>query len=361
MIATIIRAITRHKARPLSIEEDKVGAGPLGQLKIALVTDAMTSLSLAKECRVRELTPQNYKDVLQNWKPHCVFIESAFHGKQSSWLYQTAKQPAYIRQIQPHTLEDLLQLAKDEHIPTAFWNKDDIPFYDAFLHVAKLVDYVFTADSNFIPRYTTAVPPSTQVHLLAMAYEPAFHNFTGFHFKEFSPCFLGSYYKGMLSSRQAFFKNIFEACAHSHMPLHVYDRHKHHLFHATHFSFPKHDFIHIHDPVPYTQTAAIYKHYSVCLNVNSVTDSDTMVSRRLLEILACGGIVLTNTSPTVQNYFSSYCHSVQSQEEATQLLTRWKYGPSQEDKDRAEAGAQYVLQNHTWGCRLEQLAKTIGF
>ncbi len=355
MIATLIRSITCRKARPLMVNEDSAGMGSLGQLKIALITDSMTTLSLAQECRIRQITPKNYQNVLKNWRPHFLFVESVFYGANNSWLYRVAKQPSYIQQIQSNTMEKVLAFAKDLHIPTLFWNKDDIPFFESFLHVAKQVDYVFTADSNFIPHYQSVVPNATKVNLLAMAYQSVFHAFTGFNFKEFSPCFLGSYYRGKFVKRQSFFEDIFTACEHNHLFLHIYDRHKNHLFHATHFRFPDRTCIQMHTPVPYTQTQELYKHYGISININSVTDSPTMLSRRFLEILACGGILVTNTGVAVQKKFSDYCHMVKSQEEATELLSRLKYGPSQEDKDRAEAGACYVAHKHTWKCRLEEI------
>ncbi len=359
MIAAILRAITSRKAQPLPVEEDRAGAGKMGQLKMALITDSMSTLSFAQQCRIRQVTPENYQDVLKHWRPDCLFIESVFHGAQNSWRFRVNKMPFYIQQIQPKIIEKVIAFAKDLHIPTLFWNKDDIPFFEAFLHVAKQVDYVFTADSNFIPRYQAAVVDPSKVHLLAMAYESTFHTFSGFHFKEFAPCFLGSYYRGILKERQDFFAYILGACTHAKVPLHVYNRHKKHFVHATHFRFPKHDFIQMHDPVPYAQTQDLYKHYGVSININSVTNSDTMLSRRFLEILACGGILLSNTSPAVQKQFANYCHLVETQEQATELLSRLKHGPSQEDKDRAEAGAHFVVKNHTWQCRLEQIANIL--
>ncbi len=359
MIATIIRAISSYKNSPLCVQEGKVIHGPFGKLKVALITDGMTTLSFAEQCSIRQLSPNNYKDILKNWRPDFVFIESAFYGVQNSWLYHIAKQPAYIRQIKSHALENVLNFAKDLNIPTIFWNKDDVPYFDAFLHVAKLVDYVLTADINFVPLYKEAVRDESKVHVLAMAYESNFHSFTGFDFKEYAPCFLGSYYVKMLDQRKIFFDKMFKACANAQVTLHVYNRHKKHLFHATHFNFPRRDFVQVHDPVPYMQTQDLYKHYGISINVNSVTNSETMLSRRFLEVLACGGILLSNNSPVVQKYFSKYCHCVQTEEEITELLARLKFGPSHEDKCRAEAGSQYVLQNHTWRCRLEQLVNML--
>ena len=86
-----------------------------------------------------------------------------------------------------------------------------------------------------------------------------------------------------------------------------------------------------------------------------------MYSRRLLEILACGGICVTNNSPAVEKFFSEYCHAVESQEQTRALLDRLRLGPSTEDKEKAEAGASYVRRQHTWMCRLEQLADVVNF
>jgi spore maturation protein CgeB len=80
-----------------------------------------------------------------------------------------------------------------------------------------------------------------------------------------------------------------------------------------------------------------------------------MCSRRLLEILACGGIAVTNPSRAVDRNFRDYCHVVNTREEAHELLSRLRHGPSREDMERAEAGATYVRQNHTWAHRLEEL------
>ncbi len=113
--------------------------------------------------------------------------------------------------------------------------------------------------------------------------------------------------------------------------------------------------------MPYTETGAVYKHYAISLNVNSITDSETMYSRRLLEILACGGILVTNSSPVVERYFRDFCHIVHDAPQARELLTRLAAGPAPEDKERAAAGAAYVRSLHTWQHRLEQLADTVNF
>ena len=85
-----------------------------------------------------------------------------------------------------------------------------------------------------------------------------------------------------------------------------------------------------------------------------------MYSRRLVEILACGGIAVTNPSPAVDRYFKDYCHVVHNADEATELFARLKQGPSADDLARAEAGARYVLSQHTWAHRLDEIVRVLG-
>jgi spore maturation protein CgeB len=153
---------------------------------------------------------------------------------------------------------------------------------------------------------------------------------------------------------------MFAACERASMPLHVFDRNSNRLSRFLEFRFPRQSALRLHCKIPYTETAEVYKRYAVSLNVNSVTTSETMCSRRLLEILACGGICVTNPGPVVEKLFHEYCHVVHNAEEAYELPARLKFGPSAEDKARAAAGAAYVREHHTWRHRLQQLADTVG-
>lgn len=343
------------------VPQDIPQPGPFGRLKVALVADYFTTACLSAQCRVRSLTPHNYRDVICNWQPDLVFVESAFHGVGGEWRYKLARQPKYLRLSKPVSIVRLVRLAQDRGIPALFWNKDDGAFFDAFIDVARLFEHVFTTDDQCLPRYRQMLPAESAAHVLAMPYQPAFHNFTGFSFEKNAACFVGSYYRRILNTRRRFLDMIFDACEHCAMPLHVFDRNNNRLSHAFEFRFPQHSRLRMHPCVPYPETALVYKKYAVSLNVNSVTDSRTMCSRRLLEILACGGIVVTNSSPVVEAAFGDFCHVVHSPEQANELLARLKFGPSAEDRDRAEAGAAHVRRTHTWEHRLEQLADTVRF
>lgn len=361
MIGRLIQGLGRVVYRHPSVPQDLAGKGPFGRLKIALVADYFTTACLSAECRIRSLTPDNYRDVIRNWRPDLVFVESAFHGVQGEWRYKLAKQPKYIRISKPRTLPRLALLARDRNVPAVFWNKDDGAFFDAFIDVACLFRHVFTTDNTCVPRYLARLPAESSIAVLPMPYQPAFHNFTGFAFEKNEACFVGSYYRKILHGRRKFLDMMFAACEKAPMPLHIFDRNSKRMSHFFEFRYPHRPSLRMHDKVAYTETAAVYKQYAVSVNVNSVTDSETMCSRRLLEILACGGILVTNSSPVVEKIFRDYCHVITSLEQALELLTRLKSGPAADDKNRAEAGAAYVRKAHTWRCRLEQLADSVTF
>jgi spore maturation protein CgeB len=86
-----------------------------------------------------------------------------------------------------------------------------------------------------------------------------------------------------------------------------------------------------------------------------------MYSRRLVEILACGGIAVTSPAQSVDNLFKDYVHVVSTTEEAMTLFTRIaKEGPNVQDLERARSGAEYVLREHTWERRLAEIVDLVG-
>jgi len=359
MLGSVIRKHGALVYKYPKVAEDVAQHGKFGQLKVALVTDHFTTRCLSEECRIRNVTPGNYRDVIRSWQPDLLFVESVFHGAGGCWRYRVAKQPKYLRLSKPWSIFKVVRCAQLQGIPTVFWNKDDGAFFDDFIDVAKKFDYIFTTDKECIARYRQYLPPHVPVNTLVMPYQPTFHNFTGFNFTCNEACFMGSYYRRILNERRRFLDMVFDVCEETNMPLHAFDRNQGRLSRQFEFGFPKKKQLYVHDKVPHRETAKIYKSHAISLNVNSVTDSDTMYSRRLLEILACGGIAVTNPSRAVDRYFRDYCHVVSTPEEVRELFSRLRHGPSQEDMDRAAAGAMYVRDNHTWAHRLNELCAIV--
>lgn len=368
MLGNIIRMARTFMYDYPGIMEDAKGDGKFGSLKVALLTDYLTSVNLSFECRVRSLTPHNFKDVLVNWKPDLVFVESAFHGYRWTWSYRLVKHSAVFGSNDLNEFSELIRLANDLHIPTVFWNKDDGAYFEPFIDVAEKCDFIYTTDANCVPKYrerVAAISPdgkcSKHVSVMQIAYQPRVHNFTGFNFTKKRMCFVGSYYRKILNSRRLFLDAVFDVCNRKSVILDAYDRNSSRMSGYFEFRFPKSDFIKVYPSLTNQETARVYKDYNVCLNVNSVTDSETMYSRRLIEILACGGILLTNRSRAVDLHFKDFCTSVGNPEELADILPKMVEAPSKENMDRAFAGSEFVKKHHSWERRLEQMAVDIGF
>lgn len=326
-------------------------------MKIALIVDELTSHALELETTVRHVTPLNYRMVLRYWKPDFLFVESAWKGHKNRWKFKVAAYPDHPKRNNKQ-LQKVVKYAKSLGIPTVFWNKEDGVHFDRFIESAKLFDHIFTVDENCIPRYRAVVDENVTVNTLMFAVQSKIHNFTGFDFKQNRANFVGSYSHHLHDRRRKWQDTMFGLVSRTDLGLSVYDRNSSRK--SPHYRYPVLQGMKAKPSVKYSDTAQIYKDYLVSLNVNTVEDSQTMFSRRLVEIIACGGIAVTNPSPAVERYFKEYCHVVQNEEEAAVLFERLKNGPSKEDLERARAGAEYVAREHRWTHRLQEIRDVIG-
>ena len=327
------------------------------QLRIALLSDDLTRHCLEDACSPRNLTPLNYRWVLRFWKPDLLFVESAWNGYRNAWKFKIAAYPDHPERNN-RSLARMVAYARDLGIPCVFWNKEDGVHFDRFIDSAKLFDHIFTVDENCIPRYCAAVGPGVTVNTLMFPVQPTTHNFTGFNFKHHRANFVGSYSHHVHDRRRHWQDLMFGAVNDTGLGLTAIDRNSDRK--SLNYRYPSSPGLEVQPALPHAQTAQIYKDYLVSLNVNTIEDSATMYSRRLVEILACGGIAVTNPSPAVDRYFNDYCHVVNNAEEAADLFSRLKHGPSADDLARAEAGARYVLAEHTWAHRLEEITRVVG-
>lgn len=327
------------------------------RLRVALVSDSLTQSSLEHECEVLTITPSNYKWQFKYGRPDLLLVESAWQGYANKWKFQIAAYPDYPKRNNQRLVE-MVAHARGLGIPTVFWNKEDGVHFERFIESAKLFDHIFTVDENCIPRYREVVAPEVSVNTLMFAVQPVTHSFTGFNFKQRRANFVGSYSRHIHDHRRLWQDNVFNAAVAKGLGLTVVDRNSDRK--AAHYRYPELANLRVLPALPHSQTGQIYKDYLVSINVNTVIDSQTMFSRRLVEILACGGIAVTNPSPAVDRHFKEYCHVVSNAEEAAELFARLRGGASVEDLERAEAGARHVLAHHTWSHRLQQIVHTVG-
>jgi spore maturation protein CgeB len=238
-----------------------------------------------------------------------------------------------------------------------FWNKEDGVHFDRFIDSATLFDVVLTVDENCLARYRERLETKVKLGVMPFAVQPAFHHPVAEPPPLRRANFVGSYSHHIHDRRRGWQDTMFRAC--EPLGLTVYDRISDRK--ATHYRYPPLPWMDVRPSVPYAQTADIYRQHAVSLNVNTVDDSPSMFSRRLIEIVACGGLAVTNPSPSVDRYFKDYVQVVHNEEECREVLGRIaRDGLSKQDRERALAGAEYVRQNHTWAHRLQQIAEVVG-
>lgn len=331
--------------------------GRFVHLKIALISDEFTRVCISQNARVKNLSPLNYKHLLKFWKPDLVFVESAWKGIDESWKFQVAAYPDHPDRNNK-SLKKLVKYARKLGIPTVFWNKEDGVHFERFIDSARLFDYIFTVDETCIPRYRQHVAENVHVGTLPFPVQPLFHRFTGFDFKYHTANFVGSYSRHMHDVRRYWQDAAFKACSDSGLGLIVYDRNSDRK--AAHYRYPALPSVQVRHVIKHEATALVYKDNLVTLNVNTIVDSPSMYSRRLIEALACGAVIVSNPSLSMERMFSDFCHVVSTREEMMATFERLKHGPSDDDLARARAGAEFVLANHTWEDRLQQLVQTLG-
>lgn len=325
--------------------------------RIALVADDLTCASLSHDAYCMPIGPIDYAWRLRLFRPDFLLVESAWSGRKNRWKYRIASYPTHPERNN-RSLVRLVNAARNLGIPTVFWNKEDGVHFERFIGSAKLFDYIFTVDENMVPKYKSIVGDNASVHTLMFAIQPKTHGFNGFNFKYHRANFVGSYNRTCHHERRAWQDMIFSAACESGLGLTVVDRNAERK--ASVYRFPSLPDLDVFRVVPHRQTAQIYRDYLVSINVNTITDSPTMYSRRLVEILGCGGIAVTSPSAAVDELFKDYCHVAKDGRDARELFARLRYGPSSSDLERARAGAEYVAKFHTWEHRLEEIANVIG-
>ena len=286
-----------------------------------------------------------------------LFVESAWHGYKDRWKYKIASYPDHPKRTNDKLVR-LVEQAKDKGIPTVFWNKEDGIHFDRFIDSAKHFDHIFTVDQNCVEKYRAIVPSTTTVDVAMFPVQPKIHNYQGFNFQKFEANFVGSYSKHVHDKRRERQEMLFSAALKAGLPVNIFDRNSNRK--SDNYRYPEQGFnLKINPVLDYVQTADIYRNFLVSLNVNTIENSPTMFSRRVVEILACGGILVSTPSMAVDKLFKEYCHIVHTEDEAIALFERLKYGPSTLDLERAKAGADFVLNNFTWRHFLQKIKNVI--
>ena len=324
--------------------------GPFASLKIALVSDDLTSQALAHECVIKNVTPRNHRSVLGRWAPDLLLVETSWRGHNDAWRYRVASYPDHPRRSNA-SLAKVVAFARERGIPALFWNREDGVHFDRFIASAKLFDRVLTVDETMLPRYREELGPDAKIGTMMFAASDALH-YPTFEEPRRRAVFVGSYSKHIHDGRRLWQDAMFAAA--QPLGLDVYDRNS--ARKADHYRYPAHPWLDVKAAVPHGATPDLYRRHAVNLNVNTITGSATAFSRRLVETLACGGFVLSNRTKAIDTHFGDYCIATDDAGEARVLFEQVAPdGLSSAQEAQRRAAADHVHRHHSWQQRIPQL------
>lgn len=319
----------------------------LSELRIASVMDEFTFSAYRDCCELSQLTPEGWRTEVHAFRPHLLFIESAWDGKNSLWQRKvsgTSKE-----------LLDLTAHCRKVGIPVIFWSKEDPVHFKTFLDTARQADVVFTTDIDCVKHYKTELGHD-RVFLLPFATQPLTHNPLERYQRRPGFCFAGSYYV-RYPIRQRDFDSLIQAVS-SLGPLDIYDRN--HGKEHPNYIFPEKYRRYILGSLPFDEIDVAYKGYEFGININTVKNSQSMFARRVFDLLASNTSTVSNYSRGLRLMFGDL---VTSSDDADQLVKSLQ--PLAEDalyrRKHRLAGLRKVMREHTYQHRLGYIfAKVYG-
>lgn len=338
----------------LVLQGRTLAPGALARLRVGLVADELTTSCLQHTCQVQPVTPGNAWAVLALWRPDVLLVESCWQGHRERWRYGIAEYPLFPERNNL-ALQRVLDLARRLGVPAVFWNKEDGVHYERFIHSARLFDFILTVDERVLGRYRQDAPQA-RVGVLPFAVHRDLHYPASHPPRQRGALFVGSYTQTIHPERKYWQDLMFAACRP--LGLTIVDRNSDRK--SAIYRFPEADYIRVLPAIPHVHTGFYYRDYPVCLNVNTITDSRSMMSRRLMEILACGSLAVTNPSLAVATHLDGLCEVVTGPASAQQLFEQLSHGLTPQQQAMCREASAQVLARFGYERWLSQLMEFIG-
>ena len=327
------------------------------KLKIAAIMDEFTYHCYAPECDLMQVTPDNFKEELESFRPDFLFIESVWRGKDNLWRFKLHDNT--------EALAALTGYCHENKIPVVFWSKEDPVHFGVFIRAAAFADYVFTTDADCIELYKAHLGHD-RVYYLPFAAQPSLHNPIEEYERQDKFCFAGSFYV-KYQERSRVFMDL--APLFLERGLDIYDRNYKKGETDTgsqstsvasplveNYYFPPELQDCILGGLPYSEITRAYKGYRYGINMTSMVHSGFMFARRAFELLACNTVTVSNYSRGLEVLFGELLIATDDRNRMKQKLddlcgTELKY------RKYRLAGLRHVLANHLYEDRLDLIAR----
>ena len=268
----------------------------------AFICDEMTWLNYGGECDAVFVTPGGWREAFEQNNPALFFCESAWagiDGAKNCWRGQIYRD----RRVwfdNRRALLDILDHCRENNISTVFWNKEDPLFFNDkiydFTDTALRFDRILTTAAECVTRYEELGAKRVSIWRFgfpeAVFYPPEAEG------RENIAVFAGSWNGDQEERRRELERLLNFVIAAGISPV-IYDRHSE----DRRRRFPSKYAPYIRKAVPYRELGEIYRRASYVLNVNTVSNSETMFSRRVYEAMACGCIVISSPAAGLELEF----------------------------------------------------------
>ena len=326
---------------------------PLKSYTVAFIGDTFTSDTFIPELTAIQIRPDNWREVYDNQTIDALFIESAWMGNDGAWHGIVG----YYGDEAHAPLVELIEHSRSLSIPVMFWNKEDPVHFNRFKRTAAMCDYVFTTDARTIVDYNQL--PNNVIKTVASApfsAQPLLHNpLPSTREKDENIAYGGTYYGDKYATRKQGLDFLFYESAP--YGLAIYERI--HNDPNSPYKLPERFKRYARPSLSYPEMCQAYKAHPIHLNGNSVTDSPSMFSRRVVEISASGASVLSSPGRGVDETLAGTVPTVNNPDEANQVLQGWKSSEQQRHR-QVWAALRHVYEAHTSAHRLTYMFRVAG-
>ncbi|MGW8180588.1 MAG: CgeB family protein, partial [bacterium] len=324
------------------------------EFPVGAILDEFSSPCFAPEADLITFRPDNWQEVLRDQPIRLLLVESAWRGNDGAWQYKVASYPRNMGD----ELVNLVDHCRSREIPSVFWNKEDPVHFDRFIEKAKRFDHIFTSDDRCVDSYVEMVGHK-RVYPLPFAAQPALHNPVVSHPRQDNVCFAGTYYASRHEERRSEMEYLLRPALQ--FDLHIFDRrHGYAGRDADQFLFPEPYRSAIKGRLEYDDMVKAYRSYKCFLNVNSVHGSETMCSRRVFELLACGTPVISTYSKAIEAILGTDTVLFSESEKTTHDLLRNLLHDDDFWLRQSLAGLRRVLDGNTYRNRFAQICQRLG-
>lgn len=312
-------------------------------LRMAIIADTFTYDCFEPECDAVLLTPSNWREVLQSGDIDLLLVESVWTGKNNVWLEHFRDGKKF------ETLAFVADLAKDNDVPSVFWNKEDPFHFSEFIELAGHFGYVFTTDMGCIAKYKQILNHD-RIFWLPFAAQPLLHNPAEEYERIDGFCFAGAFY-ARYPWRGEFMDNLIASKGEKTFA--IYER----KGQNGESMYPEKYEPYIQGTLPYNEISKAYKGYTFGVNLTSMNYSCTMFARRVFELLACGTVCVGNYSRGIKTIFGELVLTTNSIQTLSTKISALKTNEiySQVKKD----GVAFVFAEHLYEHRLAYIVSKV--